>query len=91
MTLETITRTLVALEIVVLLIWLFQIWFPGKGADPAGKGLGAVYTLGLTVYVVIGLGFLLIYTPWSMVIAAVMAVLPIGVTIYGLIRWIKNR
>ena len=86
MTLETIARTIVALEIVVLLIWLFQIWFPSSGADPAGKGLGAVYTLGLTVYVIIGLGFMLIHTPWSMVIAAITALLPIGVTVYGLIR-----
>jgi hypothetical protein len=91
MTLETITRTLVALEIVVLLIWLFQIWFPGSGADPAGKGLGVVYTLGLGIYVVIGLGFMLIHAPWSMAVVAVLALLPIGVTIYGLIRWIKYR
>ncbi|WP_428661048.1 hypothetical protein [Runella sp.] len=91
MTFEQITRTLISAEILVFLCWLYKIWFPDSGADPAGKGLGVVYTLALGIYILVNIGFMFIHTGWSMSIAAVLALMPVLITIYGVILWLKTR
>ncbi len=91
MTLQHLAWTAIALETLVFLAWLYKIWFPGSGEDAAGHGLGLAYTLGLGVYLLLGSSLLLIRADWAYVLATVLALLPVLVTIYGLIRWWKNR
>ncbi len=91
MTLAHISHLLVAAEILVFLAWLYQIWFPSSGADAAGRGLGVVYTLGLGIYILITLGFMLIDEKWSSITASGLALLPLFITVYGVIRWLKTR
>ena len=91
MNFKFIVLTLIAADTLILLSWLYLIWFPGSGADPAGKGLGVVYTLGLAIYILIGLGFMYVHTVWALSIAAVMASVPIIITVYGVWLWLKTR
>ena len=91
MTLQQVAWTAIALESLVFLAWAYKIWFPGSGEDAAGRGLGLVYTLALGAYIGLGAGLLLFRADWAYVVATVLALLPVLLTLYGVVRWLKNR
>lgn len=41
--------TTVVLEIILLLIWIYSVFFTRNGTDPAGKGLATVFIIGLGI------------------------------------------
>jgi hypothetical protein len=75
---------IIALEIVLLLIWIYNIFLSTKGTDPAGKGVAMVFLIGLIAYIVGGVLLLLLRQTWSVLLVLIMGVIPLGIVIIGL-------
>ena len=77
----------IALEIIILLLWLYNIFFAKNGTDAAGKGLGQLYVLALAAYIIPGIVLMLINNKYCTIAVLVMAALPLLIVVYGLIRY----
>jgi hypothetical protein len=74
----------IALEIFLLLIWVYHIFLSPNGTDPAGQGTAMVFLLGLIAYIAGGILLLLLRQTWSMVLVLIMAVIPLSIVAIGL-------
>lgn len=90
MVLTQIGWTIIGLEILLLLIWCYQVWFTQQD-DPAGKGLAIPFLLALAGYTLVGIVLMLFRSKWTTVTAVVMGGLPLAVVVYGLSNYWKNR
>ena len=77
----------VAIEILILLIWLYDIYFSKNGTDAAGKGLAMVYILALAAYILISVILMLVNNRYCTIAVLIMAAIPVLIVIYGLIRY----
>ena len=50
----------VSIEIIILLVWLYDAYVPKNGTDAPGKGLAGVYILALSAYTLIGIVLMLV-------------------------------
>ena len=87
MTMYKIGWLAIALEVTILLIWFYNIFFAKNGTDAAGKGLGQLYVLALAAYIIIGIILMLINNKYCTIAVLIMAALPLLVVVYGLIRY----
>jgi len=76
----------IALEVILLLIWAYSIFLKPNGTDPAGQGTAIVFLLALAGYIVAGVLLLLSKKFWPMVLVLVMAAIPLGIVIIGLVK-----
>lgn len=90
MALTQLGWTFIGLEILLLLIWSYQVWFTNQN-DPAGKGLAIPFILALAGYILVGIVLMLIRTKGCTIAAIVMGALPLVVVVYGLWNYWKNR
>jgi len=74
----------IILEIILLLIWAYNIFLSPNGTDPAGKGLAMVFLFGLIGYIGAGILLLLLRQTWSALLVLIMAAIPLGIVIIGL-------
>jgi hypothetical protein len=74
----------ITLEIILLLIWIYQIFLSPNGTDPAGQGIAMVFLLGLIAYIAGGIALLLLRQTWSMLLVLIMAAIPLGIVGIGL-------
>jgi len=77
----------VAIEILILLVWLYDIYFSKKGTDAAGKGLAMLYILALAAYILISVILMLVNNRYCTTAVLILAAIPVLVVIYGLIRY----
>jgi len=77
----------IALEMVIVLTWCYNLYFAKNGTDAAGKGLGGLYVLALTVYVIIGVILMLVNNKYCTIAVLIMAALPLFVVVYGVTRY----
>ena len=82
-----------ALRIALLLFfaWLYNLYGPGNGTDPAGRGIGLCFTLALGGYILAGAGLMFLPVGWGVVTVIVMAALPLAIVVIGLIKWLTPR
>ncbi len=73
----------IILEILLLLLWVYAIFFSRNGTDPAGKGTAIPFLLALVAYIVVGILLMLVQRNWSTIIVLVMSVVPLGIVIIG--------
>ena len=78
--------TAVVLEIILLLIWIYSVFFTRNGTDPAGKGLATVFIIGLGIYIAAGVVLMLLQRSWSIILVLVMAAVPLALVIIGLLK-----
>ena len=90
MSLDKTGWLVIAIEVIVLLIWLYDVYGSRNGTDAAGKGLAMVYILALSAYIVIGMILLLINNKYCTIAVICMAAIPLLLVIYGLIRYYLN-
>ena len=83
--------TVVFLEIVLLLIWIYSIFIKPNGTDPAGKGMAIVFLLGLIAYIIAGAALVWIGKSWSLVLVLLMGAIPLGIVLIGLWKQYGNR
>ncbi|MBX2889500.1 MAG: hypothetical protein KF734_01110 [Saprospiraceae bacterium] len=83
--------TLIALDVLLVLLWLWSLIFPRSGTDAAGRGLGQAYVLALGIYVALCALMLLLKVKWLTILATILAALPLLVALYGLLRWLRTR
>ncbi|MEI9943330.1 MAG: hypothetical protein WDN26_03845 [Chitinophagaceae bacterium] len=74
----------IALEILLLLIWVYSIFFTTNGTDPAGRGTATVFVIGLCIYIAASILLLLMGKTWSVVLVLVMAGIPLAIVCIGL-------
>jgi len=79
----------IAIEIIILLIWLYNVYGSKNGTDAAGKGLAMVYILALAAYTLIGIILMLINNKYCTIAVIVMAAVPLLVVLYGLFRYLS--
>lgn len=91
MTLQTAGWIGVGFEVILLFCWLYNIYGPNTGTDPAGAGIGQLFTLLLLGYLAISVWLMFRNTKTAIIIVLVMAALPLAVTVYGLWRYYSNR
>jgi hypothetical protein len=91
MSLSDIAWTLIALEILLFFAWLYNLYGPGNGTDPAGRGIGLCFTLALGGYILAGAGLMFLPVGWGVVTVIVMAALPLAIVVIGLIKWLTPR
>jgi hypothetical protein len=77
---------IIALEIVLLLIWIYSAFFSKNGTDAAGRGMATIYLLALGAYIVVGIILMLINNRYCTMIVILMAALPLLIIGYGLVR-----
>jgi len=75
-------------EAIILLIWLYAAFGSRNGTDAAGRGLATVYILALASYTVLGIILMLINNKYCSIAVIVMAVIPLLVVFYGLVRYL---
>jgi len=76
----------VALEVILLLVWIIAVYAGGQKTDPAGKGLAAFYIMLLGAYTVISLILMLFHNKYCTIIVLVMFALPLLITLIGFFR-----
>ena len=81
----------IGLEIVLLLIWIYSIFFQPNGTDPAGKGTAMVFVIGLGIYIAGSALLLQMGRTWSVVLALVMAGIPLAIVVIGLWKKYGSR
>lgn len=91
MTLTQIGWIGIGLELILFLIWLFFTLFPGSGADPAGKGMAAGFTVALGIYILIGVLLMLCRVKFCTILAILMAALPLLYMLIGTTRHFLSR
>lgn len=74
----------IALELLLLLIWIYSIFFKPNGTDPAGRGIAMGFVLALCIYIGVGILFMFLQKTWSMILTLVMAAIPLAVVVIGL-------
>jgi len=79
----------VIIEAIILLIWLYAAFGSRNGTDTAGRGLATVYILALAAYMVLGIILMLINNKYCSIAVIVMAVIPLLVVFYGLVRYLS--
>ncbi|MES1225334.1 MAG: hypothetical protein ABUT20_58175 [Bacteroidota bacterium] len=77
----------IAIEVVLLLIWINSVYFSKNGTDDAGKGLALVYLLALSAYILTGIILMLVNNRYCTIAVLCMAAIPLLVVIYGLFRY----
>jgi hypothetical protein len=81
----------IILEIILLMIWVYSIFFRTNGTDPAGKGIAMVFVLGLSAYIAAGILLMITQKTWSVILALVMAGLPLTIVFIGLWKQYGSR
>ena len=79
----------VIIEAIILLIWLYAAFGSRNGTDAAGRGLATVYILALAAYTVLGVILMLINNRYCSIAVIIMAVVPLLIVVYGLIRYLS--
>jgi hypothetical protein len=83
--------TAIALEIVLLLVWVYHIFFSANKTDPAGEGMAMFFLIALGLYIGAGVVLMMLKKNWSMTLALVMALIPLAVVVYGLLKHYGSR
>ena len=83
--------TVICLEAVLLLIWVYSIFIKPNGTDPAGKGIAIVFLLGLIAYIIGGILLVWIGKTWSLILVLVMGAIPLAIVLIGLWKQYGNR
>ena len=83
--------TVICLEAVLLLIWVYSIFIKPNGTDPAGKGIAIVFLLGLIAYIIAGVFLVWIGKNWSLILVLVMGAIPLGIVLIGLWKQYGQR
>ena len=83
--------TVIALEILLLIIWVYSIFIKPNGTDPAGKGIAIVFLLGLITYVIVGIVLIGLGKNWSLILALVMGAIPLWIVLVGLWKQYGHR
>ncbi len=91
MTLQMAGWIAVGFEAVLLLCWLYNIYGPNTGTDPAGAGIAGFFTLLLAGYLLVSILLMLKNTKTAIIVVLVMGTIPLLLTIYGLWRYFSNR
>jgi len=73
----------IVLEIVLLLIWVYSIFFTNQ-TDPAGQGMAMGFVLALCIYIGVGVLFMWMQKTWSMILVLIMAAIPLSIVVIGL-------
>lgn len=76
----------IALEIILLLIWINSIFFTRNGTDAAGRGIAMVFVLLLSAYIGGGVLLMLTHRAWAIVTVLIMAAIPLTIVIIGLVK-----
>jgi len=83
---------LVGLQIVLLLLWVYDVYKPCNNRnDAAGKALAKVFILALLLYVLVEAILMLFKKPYLVVAVYCMSGVPVVITIIGLVRYMKGR
>ena len=91
MTLQHAGWAAVALEGLLLTIWLYNAFGPNAGTDAAGRGIATPFLIALCCYLLVSVVLMLLHTRTCTIIVLVMAGLPLTVVVYGLWRYYSNR
>lgn len=91
MTLQLAGWIAVGLEIVLLLCWLYNVYGPNSGVDPAGEGIAQLFLIALSAYLLVSIVLMLRNTKTGTIVVLVMAGIPLILTVYGLWRYYSNR
>lgn len=89
-TIETAGWICIALELILLLIWVYSIFGPRNGTDPAGKGMAQVFLLGLVTYIAAGVILMLIKDIRCTIAVLLMAAIPFTLVIIGLVKYYSS-
>jgi hypothetical protein len=81
----------VILELVLLLVWLYSVYGPGKGTDAAGKGLAMIYLLALSGYILISMMLMLFNNRYCTITVLILTLVPLSLVIIGLLRHFITR
>ena len=82
---------IVALEIILLLLWINDLFFSRNGTDPAGRGMAMFFLFALVAYVGVGILFMVIARPWSLLSALIMGALPLTIVVIGLVKQSRSK
>ena len=77
----------IAIEVVILLFWVYSVFGPRSGADAAGKGLEEVFIIGLLAYIGALVILMLVRDIRCTVAVLVMAAVPLTLVIIGLVKY----
>jgi len=91
MNIHTIGWIAIAMEIILLMIWVYSIFFVKNGTDPAGKGIAMGFLIALCMWVGGGILLLLLQHTWSTVIVLIMAGIPLSIVVIGLIKHFSSK
>ena len=83
--------TVIFLEILLLIIWVYSIFIKQNGTDPAGKGIAIVFLLGLIAYIIGGILLIWVGRNWSLILVLIMGAIPLGIVLIGLWKQYGNR
>jgi hypothetical protein len=76
----------VALELILLLVWIIGTYGPGQQTDAAGKGLAAFYMILLGAYIVISAILMLIHNKYCTIVVLTLFALPLLIVVIGFFR-----
>lgn len=76
----------IVLEIILLLIWIYSIFFQVNGTDPAGRGMAMGFVLALAAYIGASIFLLMLQRNWSVALALLMAGIPLVIVVVGLVK-----
>jgi hypothetical protein len=89
-TIHTAGWLAIVLEVVLLLIWVYSVFGPGNGTDPAGRGMAQVFLLGLLAYIAAGVVLMLVKDVRCTVAVLVMAAVPLTLVVIGLVKYYSS-
>ncbi|MBC7850692.1 MAG: hypothetical protein H7Y31_13205 [Chitinophagaceae bacterium] len=81
----------IGLEIVLFLIWVYNVFGPGNGTDPAGRGMAQLFLIGLVTYILAGILLLRLESLWTSISVLVMSAIPLTLVIVGLVKYYGSR
>ncbi len=77
----------IAIQVILLLAWAYNLFGSVNTTDPAGEGIAFTLLIGFASYIVIAVFLLLTKKAWPMVGVLVMAIIPVSIFI---VMWLKN-
>jgi hypothetical protein len=81
----------IVLEIILLLIWAYQLFFSSNATDPAGSGIAQFLVILSAGYIGLGIYFMTLQKNWATVVALIMGLIPIAAVGYMLIKNYSSR
>lgn len=86
-TINTAGWICIALEAALLLVWVYHIFGPRSGMDPAGKGMAQLFLLGLVAYIAAGIVLMLVDDIRCTIAVLLMGAIPLTLIVIGLVKY----